>query len=284
MGKKSLLDLTYFNDLSDKHINELQMTNFIVCDIGKKNLLFMMDRNRTIFKYTSKQYLNESKHWEILSNMNKFNTEIKNCNIYLYNTDVIYHNYINECYKFYIEYYWLLHFEKQKTQAKILESIKNTYGDNLIIMVGDMDSSLVSGNKNYKNYDWLIDLLSNRFTVYKMNEYRTSLINAKTFEINKKAVINKNNKLITLNSVFTFTHKDGQPGYINRDKNAVINMLYIVEYWLELYNYFKKYKNISDCNLIKNDARLNNFLLENNNPDTDNINKFMQICGRPVPF
>lgn len=37
--------------------------------------------------------------------------------------------------------------------------------------------------------NWLIDLLARNFIVYKVNEYKTSIINCRTFEENKHMMI-----------------------------------------------------------------------------------------------
>jgi hypothetical protein len=77
-------------------------------------------------------------------------------------------------------------------------------------------------------------LLGKHFTVYNLDECRTSCINYKTeTECENLKVKDKTGKLRSLHSVLTYQTESKRLGCINRDKNAVNNFEKIIKSWLE---------------------------------------------------
>ena len=77
-------------------------------------------------------------------------------------------------------------------------------------------------------------LIGNQMKTYNLDEYNTSKLNYKTenecdnlYLLDKKEVIRK------IHSVLTYKMENNQIGCINRDENAVNNMIKIVKYYLE---------------------------------------------------
>jgi hypothetical protein len=76
--------------------------------------------------------------------------------------------------------------------------------------------------------------LTTNFTVYSIDEFRTSKLNCKTEEVNGNLYLpDRKNKLREMHSILTFQMKNNRMGCINRDSNAVNNMVKLVKYFLE---------------------------------------------------
>ena len=76
--------------------------------------------------------------------------------------------------------------------------------------------------------------LSEHFTIYNLDEFRTSILNYKTEDKNENLYLPDKNQIIRkLHSVLTYQTEKNRKGCINRDENAVNNMIKIVKYYLE---------------------------------------------------
>jgi len=94
----------------------------------------------------------------------------------------------------------------QRSESNLINNIKKTYGDDLVLIIGDgnvnpsMKYIISTPNKGLKK------LLSKNFEIYHMDEFRTSCLDYRTTDknliknINCK-VIDKNNKYKKLHSV-----------------------------------------------------------------------------------
>ena len=139
----------------------------------------------------------------------------------------------------------------QKSEAKMIDNFKNKFGtpDKVIIVFGDHDK----GQHNMKGLELTIckkfrKIFKNAgYKVFLINEFRTSkLCNCCHQELDKfltrasnKPKDKKKNKKISVNGLLkhTVSNPEGELNQIplctiihNRDKNAVQNMLYIVEH------------------------------------------------------
>jgi len=139
----------------------------------------------------------------------------------------------------------------QKSEANMIENFKNKFGtpDKVIIVFGDHDK----GQHNMRGLEPSICKKFRRifknagYKVYLINEFRTSkLCNCCHQELDKfltrvsnKPKDKKKNKKILVNGLLkhTLSNPEGELNQIplctiihNRDKNAVQNMLYIVEH------------------------------------------------------
>jgi hypothetical protein len=75
-------------------------------------------------------------------------------------------------------------------------------------------------------------ILTNNFTVYSIDEFRTSKLNCKTEEVNENLCLpDRKNKLREMHSILTFQMENNRMGCINRDSNTVNNMIKIVKYF-----------------------------------------------------
>jgi len=72
------------------------------------------------------------------------------------------------------------------------------------------------------------------FKVYNIDEYRTSCLNNKTQEYCENMYLpDKKGKMRKMHSILTYEMENTRKGCINRDKNAVGNMVCITEQYLK---------------------------------------------------
>ena len=85
--------------------------------------------------------------------------------------------------------------------------------------------------------------LAKHFTVYNLDEFRTSLLNYKTEDKSEKLTLpDKKGVLRSLHSVLMYQTESKRTGCINRDINAVNNMIKLVEYYLQHKDRPEKFK------------------------------------------
>jgi len=130
--------------------------------------------------------------------------------------------------------------------------------------------------------------LSTRFTIYMIDEFRTSLINCKTGKENENLYLpDKQGTLRKIHSILTYKMENGRQGCINRDKSAVNSMQYITNYFLktkgerpEIYkrqkkenNELKETKNASDPKTSTKSTNKNKKIKEEKNIEKQVVNK-----------
>jgi hypothetical protein len=249
------IDFMYLEDLNDNELEEIKNNNYVVIDPGKKTLLYMKDKSGKELKYTNRKHTNRTKrikYQKLLQNYRNKNkiSEIENtlsefnsrtCNLtkfkdYIKNKNIInnklFNSYNNEIFR---KYKWYSCINKKKAEVKLIREIKKEFGKDSKLLYGDwsMKGNCNKGNLSTPNMR-LKRLIGSQLKTYNLDEYNTSKLNYKTETIcenlylpDKKGVIRK------IHSVLTYKMENNQSGCINRDKNAVNNMLKIVNYYLE---------------------------------------------------
>ena len=101
--------------------------------------------------------------------------------------------------------------------------------------------------------------MAEKFTVYNIDEFRTSKLNYKTEEVSGNLSLpDKKNEVRKIHSILTYKTEKGRMGCINRDENAVNNMIKIVESYLkdgtrpEKYTRSYKFPIIEERSVTKN--------------------------------
>ena len=123
---------------------------------------------------------------------------------------------------------WFSYINKRRHEDKLLNELENKFGKDVTYVFGDWGnkSSPIKGismpNMGMRR------LLKKRFEVLTVDESYTSKINCFSEEPNENLSLRKKDKSLTLYSVFTFKMSK-KMGCINRDLNAVINILKIVK-------------------------------------------------------
>jgi hypothetical protein len=215
----------------------------------------MMDKNGKTLKYTNNQYLKDTKRIEYQKKLDNFmkNKKIKlfetiltkySCRTVDYNKFKEFVNIKNEVngkvknlYKHQIfrKLKWYSYINKQKAEANLVKNIKDTFDDPIIIM-GDW-SEKVAGNKLKFISTPNITMkrrLAKDFNIFNIDEYNTSKLNHITENKNINLRIkHKDGKSRKLHSVLTYKMDNNRMGCINRDLNAVYNMVKLVKQYLK---------------------------------------------------
>ena len=252
------IEFPYLEELSDIQYNSLKNNNWVVCDPGRKNLLYMMNENGETLKYSNKQHMHKTKrlkYQRLIHNYKNANgiSSIEN-NLSLFNSKSCiidnFKNYINkknelnkvllEKYKedIFRKYKWYSYINRKKAETDIVREIKNKFGNDTTIIMGDWSDKLKTLPSRIKYISTpnisLKRKIHEYIDIYNLDEFRTSCLNNKTENrcenielLDKKGVMRK------IHSVLTFQMENNRRGCINRDNNVVLNMIKIVKSYLE---------------------------------------------------
>ena len=247
-------DCPYLEDLTKEQIEELKKCDWVVCDPGKNCLFYFKSSNGIAFRYSNKMHLKRTKrlkYQRLLENykdkkeISKIENELSKCNSKTCDFDKfkeyikeknkinkqLFESYENEIFR---KYKWYGYINRKRTEANLVNDIKTHFNKNIFIIFGDWSKGneqkgiVSTPNKGLKK------ILTDNFTVYSIDEFRTSKLNCKTEEVNENLYLpDRKNKLREMHSILTFKMENNRMGCINRDNNAVNNMVKIVKYFLE---------------------------------------------------
>jgi hypothetical protein len=246
---------------------------------GRKTRTSKRRKNLIQFNYTNKRRLVETKRLKIgklIKNkkkntiINKTTLENKEQELSKYNQKTInvkkFNEYIGmkielknkvnkekEYNKYIKQQNWKGYINKRKHEDNILNEIEEIYGSAAIFVVGDWSNKTKLRGISTPNLR-VKKLLERRFEVYLINEYNTSKLYHKTEEegknltIKKEITIKEEKKVVQqkIHAILTFKMSEKRSECINRDYNATLNMIKIVEYLIryktrpEKYIYTKK--------------------------------------------
>lgn len=117
-------------------------------------------------------------------------------------------------------------------ETKFLTDEEKKNGKKIALLYGDysggsMKGTVPSPNKGFRR------LLSKRFEILEVNEYNTSKLYNKTFKELVNVSVRKKGRKKHLHEVLTPKEETEKRIYVNRDKNACKNILYIGKNYLE---------------------------------------------------
>lgn len=248
-------DCPYLEDLTKVQIEELKTNNWVVCDPGRNNLLYMKSKNGIVFRYSNRKHLKLTKRikymrmlkkYKDMNNITKIENELSKYNSKTCNWDnfkqyinaknrinkLLFEKYENQIFR---KYKWYSYLNRKKTETRLIREIKRTYGRKSTIVLGDWSmgkdgckGSISTPNKGIKK------LLTDNFNVYSIDEFRTSKLNYKTEEENDNLYLpDKKGIYREMHSILTFQMENKRMGCINRDNNAVSNMVKLVKYFMK---------------------------------------------------
>ena len=182
----------YIDELEPSELEYLKEKVVVGVDPGKRHLVFLTNDDKTL-KYSSMQRrhecgfkLKEKKTLEkkteqitkletILSKYNSKSCKKKEFALFIKHRE----RFKNELYRFYSDIFfrkmkWKSYIKNQISEQKLVDNIKNTFGDDIILAYGDW-----SNDKQMKNYIptkgvGLKRRLAKEFTIYDVHEYNTS--------------------------------------------------------------------------------------------------------------
>jgi hypothetical protein len=266
-------DFLYLEDLDDKQLEELKKNDWCTIDPGKSTLLYMKNKNGKKYRYTNRKHAKLTKRLKyqrliqnykdkndiskVENELSKYNSRtcdfekfkefIKNKNKI---NSILFDKYNKEIFR---KYKWYGYLNRKHTETKMIKEIKNTFGKDSIILFGDFSfkTNCHKGNISTPN-NRLKRLIGKQMKVYNLDEFRTSKLNHKTEEVCENLYLPDANGVIRkLHSVLTYKMENGQIGCINRDENAVNNMIKIVNHYLDKKERPLKYRR--DYDLEKGD-------------------------------
>lgn len=145
--------------------------------------------------------------------------------------------------KFFRKLRYSQYINKQKSEDRLINELKNKFGKRIILAYGDWNFSLQNKNNGSVPGIGLKRRLAKEFDIINVDEFRTSKLCHKTEEecINmKKRIMRDENGVENIirekvHLVLTFKKRINgidHKMHINRDKNGVLNMLKITKSWL----------------------------------------------------
>jgi hypothetical protein len=273
----------YIDDLNDAQLKELDNNNFTVCDVGIRVPLFMKNKKGIRFRYTNRKHafrIRRFKYQKIIkkhkdaNNITPIENELSNYNSKSVNfikfkdfilnknrvNGLLFEKYNNEIFR---KYKWYGFLNRKKADAKLIRELKKTFGKDSIIIFGDCS---LKGNCKKGNISTpstrLKKLLKENFKMYNIDEFRTSKLHHKTEEVCDNLYMMDNNKDKTkqkerkIHAVLTFKMEKKQSGCIDRDENAVNNMIKIVNHQIKYKERPLKYRRDNDLTKGSNPSEL----------------------------
>jgi hypothetical protein len=253
--KTSPIEFPYLEQLNEAEFKALkENNNWAVNDPGKRVYIYMKDTKGNVFRYTHRQYLHETKrikyqktiqNYKDKNNISVLEKELtsynsKSCDLIIFKLYVQKKNelnknllgkYENDIFR---KYKWYGYINRQKADAKMINSIKKIFGENVTIIYGDwslgqqMQNSMSTPNLRLKRK------IGEHFTVYSIDEFRTSCLNCKTNErVENMYLPDEKGVYRKKHSILTYKMSNNRRGCINRDNNAVNNMIKVTEQYLK---------------------------------------------------
>jgi len=249
-----LEEFPYFDLLNDEDTEYLRthMDQIVYIDPGKRSIYYMMndnDKTPKYLTYNNRQRISETKRLKynkIRENykkkhviMKKLEDELANfnsmtCNYEKFKKYVKKKNEANAL--LFVEYEnklfrklkWHHFINKQRSESNLMNRIEKTYGKNPIIIMGDWS---MKGKLKYMSTPGisLKRKLAKRFTIYNVDEFRTSCIEYKSEKkCENLSLPDKKGKLREKHAILSYQNENKREGYRNRDKNSVNNIKKIV--------------------------------------------------------
>jgi len=271
------IERAYIDDLTDIQLKELDTNNWCVIDPGINSILTMKNKKGKRYRYSNRKrakitkrlkYQRLIKNYKDKNDITKVENELSNyssktCDFEKFKNFISNKNRINsllfEKYnkEIFRKYKWYGYLNRKHADTKLVKEIKKEFGKDAIICYGDASvgkGCCKKGNISTPNIA-IKRLIQNNFKMYNLDEFRTSKLHYITEEPCDNLYIMDNNEDETkrkerkLHSVLTFKMENKQSGCINRDENAVNNMIKIVNHHIKFKERPLRYKR--SFNLIK---------------------------------
>lgn len=274
-------EFLYLDDLKESQVEKLKTSNLVYVDPGKIRLYTMINNKGEVLKYSNREYMkriNKDKNYKKLKKLREKLNIIKgeetlashiskSCKLDTFKNYVKEKNKINvmlaEEYRneIFRKYKWYSYIMKQKEIDRLIYIIKEKYGKDCKLIMGDWSPSMQMKNFVPTPMIGLKRALRKKIEIINLDEFNTSKLNYLTEEKceniklpvrvakkdeNHKFIRDKNNKIIKeltekyIHSILTYQvvkelngYKISRKGCINRDINSVKNMRKIVNYWFE---------------------------------------------------
>jgi hypothetical protein len=252
--QQKYIEFPYLEELNEIQYNELKNSNWICVDPGKRFIMYMKNKNGIRFRYSNRMHINRTKrlkYQRLIKNykdkneiskteneLSKYNS--KSCDYEKFKKFIDKKNELNkillEKYKAEVfrKYKWFSYINRKKSETRLVKEIREKYGKDVILCHGDWSK----GDKNIKYMSTpnlgLKKKLAEYFKIYNIDEFRTSCLNHKTENKCENIYLpDKKGKERKIHSILTYQTESKRMGCVNRDENAVNNMIKIVNTFIK---------------------------------------------------
>jgi hypothetical protein len=251
------IEFPYLEELDEKQYNILKKANWVVCDPGMRTIMHMKNKKDITYRYTNRMHMNKTKRLKyqrliknykdkkeitkIENKLSEFNS--KSCILDEFKKFIKNKNELNkvllEKYKddIFRKYKWYSYIKRKKAETDLARNIKNKFGKDVILIHGDWSDKLKTTPSRIKYISTpnlgLKRKLNEYLTIYNLDEFRTSCLNYKTEERCENMYLpDKKGTERKIHSILRYQTESKRMGCINRDENAVNNMIKIVNTYL----------------------------------------------------
>ena len=251
--KDKYIEFPYIEETDSNFL--LSIKNPVFIDPGKGNFITSLKSDDTVYKYTNKKHIRYTKrktHQKKLERLKetlgiiKVETELsdynsKSVSISDYTSYCVKKLEINErlenlySNKKFRQYKFYNYICRERRYSKMLDELEKEFGSDAVLIYGDASIGVSMRNFISTPNITIKRKLQQRFKVLSIDEFRTSCINCHTLERQREHFKYKDavNKTRSLHSVLTYKMENNRLGCINRDLNAVRNIKYIYNYYLD---------------------------------------------------
>jgi hypothetical protein len=287
VNKEKYIEFPYLEELNNTQHNELKSNNWVVADPGKRCLFYFKNKNGKTLRYTNKKHMMKTKrlkYQRLIKNyrdkkgITKIEQQLtaynsKSCVYDEFKKYIENKNKINEelldKYKedIYRKYKWYSYINRKRTETDLVREIKEVYDKDSILIIGDWSDKLKTTPSRIKYISTpnlgLKRKLNEYFKVYNIDEFRTSCLNYKTEEKGENLYLPDKKKVMRkIHSVLTYQTESKRIGCINRDENAVNNMVKLVKTYIEKKERPEKYRREYKFTDEKKDDNLSNIITD----------------------
>jgi len=225
----------------------------IYIDPGKRDLLTIINDDGTRMVYSNKERMHWTKRLKYQKNLktikdnlgitaiegtlSQFNS--KTCNLNDFKKYIDEKNKVNDqLFSLYEDpkfrqYQWYSYINKKRADKKMVKKIQRKFGKDVKLIYGDWSIGKQMRNFVSTPNIHIKRVLKKYFSVYNIDEYRTSKLHHETEEeLSNLQIINKKNQKRVLYAVRTYK-KGVREGCINRDYNACLNMRKLFNWYLK---------------------------------------------------
>ena len=135
------------------------------------------------------------------------------------------------------KYKWYGYINRKRAETDLAREIKNKFGKDTIIILGDWSDKLKTSPSRIQYISTpnlgLKKKLAEYFKIYNLDEFRTSCLNYKTESKCENLYLpDKKGTERKIHSILRYQTESNRMGCINRDENAVNNMIKIIKSYL----------------------------------------------------
>jgi len=274
-NKRKNKEFLYIDELNDnelKTINKkLKKNKIATLDPGKKNLIYMRNNEDVKLRYSNREHLVKTKRLVYGKRLEKLKDNLKIINnekkLSILSSKTVnikeFKEYIKERNNIMMDMFnkysdvkfrklkWYSYINTKRTEDNLINKIKKTFGEDIIIFYGDWSIGKQMANFISTPNLSLKRKIAEHFSVYNIDEYNTSKLSNVTFnECENLIVKDKFGNFRELHSVLTYqkeiTETESEPKilvkcHINRDNNSSKNMMYIINFYLKYKRFPKKF-------------------------------------------